>query len=64
MNRCGITRQDGVVRIGILCDQCSLKAAEILKGQKRGFWIGPYVGPESCEACYMDEYNNAIDVKE
>lgn len=55
MNRCGITRKDGVVRIGILCDRCATKALQILTEAERGFWAKEYTGDKSCEACYLDE---------
>lgn len=64
MNRCGIKRKDGVVRIGILCDDCAARALRILGEEQRGFWVKSYQGPESCEGCHMDEYNDALLAKE
>ncbi len=64
MTRCGIARRDGVVRIGILCDQCAVQAMEKLQEEHRGFWANSYDGPELCEACTIHEYNEELTKKE
>lgn len=60
MSRCGITRQDGVVRIGILCDKCAVQAMVKLQEAQRRFWAKAYDGPEPCEACRIHEYNENL----
>jgi len=64
VNKCGIVRKDGVVRIGILCDSCAVDAMDILQREERGFWVRVYEGPESCEACLVQEYNESLIAKE
>ena len=61
MNKCGISRVDGVVRIGILCDQCAIQAMKKLNVEGRRFWAKDYGGPEACEACLIHEYNESLE---
>lgn len=61
MNRCGISRKDGVIRIGILCDQCAIQAMQKLDQEGRRFWVREYHGSEACEACLIHEYNDKLE---
>ena len=51
MYRCGIHRADGTIRLGILCERCSLKALEILLSQGKPFYRRAFDGDTRCEAC-------------
>lgn len=61
MNKCGVARKDGVVRIGILCDACAVNALAILEREKRGFWVREYRGPEPCQACVWESDALALE---
>lgn len=61
MQRCGIERRDGVVRIGVLCSRCSHLALAKLVEEGRRFWTHDYMGPELCEAC--KESDEAMEMK-
>lgn len=55
MQRCGIERGDGVIRLGILCADCADLALTRLIREQRRFWTREYLGPEICEACHADD---------
>lgn len=61
MQRCGIERRDGVVRIGVLCARCSHLALAKLVDEERRFWARSYIGPELCEAC--QESDEAMEMR-
>ena len=55
MQRCGIERIDGTIRIGVLCADCANLALTRLIREGRRFWSRDYFGSEICEACHEDD---------
>lgn len=58
MFRCGVPK-DNVVRLGVLCLKCAVRAAEILEERGEHLFQRPYNGERPCEGCGKSEDSGA-----